>query len=86
MERTKNRLTPADRKAIALAAYLFYTERNYSVELHNDIEGNLWELRIMYSDTRPLEQCPLVHHDFITSYTTQLAYSELVTIYIFPLQ
>lgn len=80
-----SKLTPADRKAIALAAYLFYAERNYSVELHNDVEGNLWELRIMYEDTRTLEQCPLVHHDFITSHTTQLIYAELVTIYIFPL-
>ena len=80
------KLTPSDRKAIALAAYLFYAERDYSVELHNDVKGNLWELRIMYSDTRALEHCPLVHHDFITSYTGQLAYSELVTIFKFPLQ
>lgn len=81
-----SRLTPADRKAIALAAYLFYAERNYNVELHNSGDISQWVLRIAYEDTRALEQCPLVHHDFITSYTTQLAYSELVTMYIFPLQ
>lgn len=81
-----SKLTPADRKAIALAAYLFYAERNYSVELHNDIVESKWELFIMYEDTKTLEQCPLVHHDFISSHTIRRAYSELVTIYMFPLQ
>lgn len=81
---SKQKFTPADRKALALAAFLFYSEREYQVELLKPSLGFYWELRVTREDTIELERCPLLDWPFITSDEARVGYSDIVTTWTIP--
>ena len=82
---SKQKFTPADRKALALAAFLFYSEREYQVELLKPSLGFYWELRVTREDTQSLERCPLLDWSFISSDEARVGYSDIVTTWSIPL-
>ena len=79
------KFTTADRKALALAAFLFYSDREYQVELMKPSLGFYLELRVTREDTQSLERCPLLDWPFITSEDTRVGYSDIVTTWTIPL-
>ena len=79
------KFTPADRKALALAAFLFYSDREYQVELMKSSLGFYLELRVTREDTQSLERCPLLDWPFITSEDARVGYSDIVTTWTIPL-
>ena len=79
------KFTNADRKALALAAFLYYIDREYHVVLTHLSLGMYFELRVFREDTRTLERCPLLDWPFITSEETRLGYSDIVTTWTIPL-
>lgn len=81
---SKQKLTPADCKALALAAYLFYAEREYQVELFKIQKGVSWHLRITREDTIELEPCPLLNWPFIICNEVRVGYSDIVTTWTIP--
>ena len=85
MEHSKPKFTAADRKALALAAFLFYSDREYQVELMKSSLGFYLELRVTREDTQSLERCPLLDWPFITSEDTRVGYSDIVTTWTIPL-
>lgn len=77
-------LLPADKKAIAMAAWLFYAERGFDAELihHQDQEDII--LRVTFDDTQELPMCQqLMHPSFQTS-VVRIGYSDKVYTVIFP--
>ena len=80
------KFTPADRKAIALAAYLFFAERDYDAQLLAQEHELHWELRVTYEDARQLEDCPLLHQQFISNEIVRVGYSDMVSIWYIPIQ
>lgn len=85
MEHSKPKFTAADRKALALAAFLFYSDREYQVELMKSSLGFYLELRVTREDTQSLERCPLLDWPFITSEDARVGYSDIVTTWTIPL-
>ena len=85
MEHSKPKFTAADRKALALAAFLFYSDREYQVELMKPSLGFYLELRVTREDTQSLERCPLLDWPFITSEDARVGYSDIVTTWAIPL-
>lgn len=79
------KFTNADRKALALAAYLFYAEREFSVELFHDTPEQCWHLRVTREDSMRLEPCTLLNQDFIRCETVRVGYSDIVTTWTIPL-
>ena len=79
------KFTQADRKALALAAFLFYSEREYQVELLKPSLGFYLELRVTREDIQSLERCPLLDWPFITSEEARVGYSDIVTTWTIPL-
>lgn len=77
-------LLPADRKAIALAAWLFYAERGFDAQLihiqcHEEIE-----LRIVFDDSQELPACPFLSHPSFKCSVSRVAYSDKVYSCIIP--
>lgn len=66
MATSKPKFTAADRKAIALAAFLFYVEREYQVVLDHFENGSSLQLTVFCSKKKVLEQCPLLDWPFIS--------------------
>lgn len=66
MANSKPKFTAADRKALALAAFLFYVERDYLVELNHFENGSSLQLTVLFSKTQVLERCPLLDWPFIS--------------------
>ena len=66
MATSKPKFTAADRKALALAAFLFYVEREYQVELNHYENSSYLQLTIFFSKTQVLEQCPLLDWPFVS--------------------
>ena len=66
MATSKPKFTTADRKQLALAAFLFYVERDYLVELNHFENGSSLQLTVFFSKTQVLEQCPLLDWPFIS--------------------
>ena len=85
MEHSKPKFTAADRKALALAAFLFYSDREYQVELMKSSLGFYLELRVTREDTQSLERCPLLDWPFISSEDARVGYSDIVTTWTIPL-
>ena len=78
------RLLPADVKALALSAWLFYSERGFDTQLihYQDQEDII--LRVTYEDTQELPMCQqLMHPSFQTS-VVRVGYSDKVYTVIFP--
>lgn len=79
------KFTHADRKDLAVAAFLYYIDREYHVELIHPSLGMYFELRVVREDTRTLEQCPLLDWPFITSKEYRVDCSDIVTTWTIPL-
>lgn len=72
------RLLPADKKALAMAAWLFYSERGFDAQLiHNQNEEAI-ELRVTYEDAQDLPECPMLHHSSFSASYTRVGYSDMV--------
>ena len=85
MKHSKPKFTAADRKALALAAFLFYSDREYQVELLKSSHGFYIELRVTREDTQSLERCPLLDWPFISCDEARVGYSDIVTTWTIPL-
>lgn len=66
MATSKPKFTAADRKQLALAAFLFYVERDYLVDLNHFENGSSLQLTVFFSKTQVLEQCPLLDWPFVS--------------------
>ena len=78
------KLLPADIKALALSAWLFYSARGFDAQLmHNEDDEDII-LRVTYEDTQELPMCQqLMHPSFQTS-VVRVGYSDKVYTVIFP--
>lgn len=85
MKHSKPKFTAADRKALALAAFLFYSDREYQVELMKPSVGDYLELRVTREDTQSMEQCPLLNWPFIRCEVARVGYSDIVSTWYIPL-
>ena len=72
------RLLPADKKALAMAAWLFYAERGFHVDLSHAQDDESILLLITYEDTQELPTCPLLQHPSFTSDVVRVGYSDKV--------
>ena len=77
-------LLPADLKAIALSAWLFYSERGFSTELIHHEDAEDVELRITYEDTRDLPRCPILETSPFSCEIVRVGYSDMVCTYFIP--
>lgn len=73
-----SKLLPADRKALAMAAWLFYAERGFATELIHVQNENSIDVRIIYEDTQELPTCPMLGHPSFTATVTRVGYSDIV--------
>lgn len=85
MANSKPKFTAADRKALALAAFLFYVERNYLVELNHFENGSSLQLTVFFSKTKEFEQCPLLDWPFISCVERDLDEYDRVSKWTIPL-
>lgn len=77
-------LLPADVKALALSAWLFYSERGFATDLIHINESEDIILRVTYEDTQELPMCQqLMHPSFQTS-VVRVGYSDKVYTVVFP--
>lgn len=77
-------LLPADVKALALSAWLFYSERGFATDLIHINESEDIILRVTYEDTQELPMCQqLMHPSFQTS-VVRVGYSDKVYTVLFP--
>lgn len=78
------KLLPADVKALALSAWLFYSERGFATDLIHINESEDIILRVTYEDTQELPMCQqLMHPSFQTS-VVRVGYSDKVYTVIVP--
>lgn len=78
------KLLPADVKALALSAWLFYSERGFATDLIHIKESEDIILRVTYEDTQELPMCQqLMHPSFQTS-VVRVGYSDKVYTVVFP--
>lgn len=81
----KVKFTPADRKALAMAAFLFYLDREYQVELNHYSSCQSVQLTVFYENTRTLEKCPLLDWPFIVCMIEPLGVSDSYAKWTIPL-
>lgn len=72
------RLLPADKKALAMAAWLFYAERGFDAQLLHNQDAEEIEIRVTYEDTQELPTCPLLQHPSFKSDVIRVGYSDKV--------
>lgn len=85
MATSKPKFTATDRKALALAAFLFYVEREYQVELNHYENGSYLQLTVFFSKTQVLEQCPLLDWPFVSCDEHDLGAFDRVSQWTIPL-
>ena len=85
MATSKPKFTAADRKQLALAAFLFYVERDYLVELNHFENGSSLQLTVFFSKTKVLEQCPLLDWPFVSCDERDLDEYDRVSKWTIPL-
>lgn len=78
------KLLPADLKAIALSAWLFYSERGFACDLIHEEDAPHVELRITYEDSRTLPRCPILDTAPFSCEITRVGYSDMVCRYYIP--
>lgn len=78
------RLLPADKKALAMAAWLFYAERGFDAQLLHHQDAEEIEINVTYEDTQELPTCPLLQHPSFTSDVVRIGYSDKVYRCIIP--
>ena len=79
-----DKLLPADLKAIALSAWLFFSERGFACDLIHEEDATHVELRICYEDTRDLPRCPILEQSHFSCEITRVGYSDMVCRYYLP--
>lgn len=72
------KLLPTDKKAIAIAAWLFYTERGFHAELSHALDDESIMLKVYYEDTLELPNCPLLAHPTFCSQVIRVSCSDKV--------
>ena len=72
------KLLPADKKALALAAWLFYAERGFNAQLIHRQDAEEIEINVTYEDTQELPTCPLLQHPSFKSDVVRIGYSDKV--------
>ena len=85
MATSKPKFTAADRKALALAAFLFYVEREYQVELNHYSTCDFLRLTVYYHKTQVLEHCPLLDWPFVSCEEHDLGAFDRVSTWTIPL-
>lgn len=78
------RLLPADKKALAMAAWLFYTERGFATDLIHIQDSEDIIFRVTFEDTQELPTCPLLQHPSFKSEVARVGYSDMVYSCIIP--
>ena len=78
------RLLPADKKALAMAAWLFYAERGFDAQLLHNQDAEEIEIRVTYEDTQELPTCPLLQHPSFKYDVVRVGYSDKVYSCIIP--
>ena len=79
-----DKLLPADLKAIALSAWLFFSERGFACDLIHEEDATHAELRIVYEDSRTLPRCPILEQSHFSCEITRVCYSDMVCRYYIP--
>lgn len=79
-----NRLLPADVKALAMSAWLFYSERGFATDLIHIGYADFVELRITYGYSQQLPRCPFLEHVTFSCEIRRVGYSDMVSRYIIP--
>lgn len=72
------RLLPADKKALAMAAWLFYAERGFHVDLSHAQDDESILLLITYEDTQELPICQQLMHPSFHTEVVRIGYSDKV--------
>lgn len=77
------KLLPADIKALAMSAWLYYSERGFDAQLihHQDQEDII--LRVTYEDTQELPMCQQLMHPSFQKSVVRVGYSDKVYTVIF---
>ena len=78
------RFLPADKKALAMAAWLFYAERGFDAQLLHHQDAEEIEIIVTYEDTQELPTCPLLQHPSFKSSVVRVGYSDKVYSCIIP--
>lgn len=77
-------LLPADLKAITLAAWLFYSERGFAVNLIHEQDAQHAIIRIFYESTQPLPRCPILEQSPFSCDIARVGISDMVCRYYIP--
>ena len=85
MATSKPKFTAADRKQLALAAFLFYVERDYLVVLNHFETVSSLQLTVFCSKKKVLEQCPLLDWPFVSCDERDLDEFDRVSKWTIPL-
>lgn len=72
------RLLPADKKAIAMGAWLFYAERGFDAQLLHHQDAEEIEINVTYEDTQELPTCPQLMHPSFHTEVVRIGYSEKI--------
>lgn len=72
------RLLPADKKALAMAAWLFYAERGFDAQLLHHQDAEEIKINVTYEDSQELPTCPLLQHPSFKSDVVRVGYSDKV--------
>lgn len=78
------RLLPTDKKALALAAWLFYAERGFGAQLLHHHDAEEIEIVVTYEGSQKLPTCPLLQHPSFTSDVVRIGYSDKMYRCIIP--
>lgn len=69
-------LLPTDKKALALAAWLFYAERGFDAQLLHHHDAEEIEIVVTYEDTQELPICQLLMHPTFHTKVVRIGYSD----------
>lgn len=78
------RLLPADIKALAMSAWLFYSERGFDAQLIHYQDQQDIKLRVTFEDTQELPMCGLMMHPSFQTSVVSIGNSDKVYEIIFP--
>lgn len=71
-------LLPADKKALAMAAWLFYAERGFDAQLLHHQDAEEIEILITYEDSQELPICQQLMHPSFRTEVVRIGYSDKV--------
>ncbi len=71
-------LLPADKKALAMAAWLFYAERGFDAQLLHHQNAEEIEINVTCEDTQELPMCQQLMHPSFRTEVVRIGYSDKV--------